>query len=83
VRPRQGRYGVYRTPARLDLNQVAEFKELTVSGGHLAPGCFPAAIALLSGVDSKRLVTAVRPLSQVARALGEPDSPRIKEVLVP
>lgn len=77
-------YGVYRRPATVDLNQIAEFKELTVTGGHLAPGCFPDAIRLLDTVPGERLVTAVRPLDAVGSALAPATGgARIKEVLVP
>lgn len=76
-------YGVYSAPATLDLNQVAEFKELTVVGGHLAPGCFPDAIGMLSGVDSSLIVSAVRLLDDFRGALEPSKHPRLKEVLIP
>ncbi|SCL15017.1 Threonine dehydrogenase [Micromonospora nigra] len=76
-------YGVYPRPAALDLNQIAEFKELTVTGGHLAPGCFPEAIALLPHVPADLLVTGVWGLTELPRALGPAQGPRIKEVVVP
>ncbi len=78
-----GLYGVYRTPGALDLNQIAEHKELTIAGGHLAPGCFPDAIQLLTGVRADLIVTAVRPLDQARVALEPSSHPRLKEVLVP
>ncbi|MGH8910611.1 MAG: zinc-binding dehydrogenase, partial [Egibacteraceae bacterium] len=80
---RVGLYGVYRTAARLDLNQIAEFKELTVAGGHLAPGCFPDAIRLLAGIRADLIVTGIRPLDQAVAALEPSPHPRLKEVLVP
>jgi len=76
-------YGIYRSPATVDLNQITEFKELTVIGAHLAPGCFPAAIAMLSGVDSDLLVTGVRLLDDFRSALEPATHPRLKEVLIP
>lgn len=76
-------YSVYPRRSSVDLNQVAEFKELTVAGGHLAPGCFPEALALLPSVPAHLLVTGVRPLSAVERALEPADRPRVKEVVVP
>ncbi|MGA8113096.1 MAG: zinc-binding dehydrogenase, partial [Actinocatenispora sp.] len=76
-------YSVYPGPSQVDLNQVAEFKELTLVGGHLAPGCFPEAVGLLSTVPADLVVTAVRPLSDYSAALDEPTGPRVKEVLVP
>lgn len=76
-------YSVYRGPATVDLNRVAEFKELTVVGAHLAPGCFPDAIALLSDVDSDAIVTAVRLIDDFRGALEPSAHLRLKEVLVP
>lgn len=89
VRPggRVGVYGVYDRPLPLDLNRVAEFGELRLSGGHLAPGCFPDAIALLAQVDGERVVTASHPLERIADALDPPSphapSPRLKEIVCP
>jgi 2-desacetyl-2-hydroxyethyl bacteriochlorophyllide A dehydrogenase len=80
---RVGLYGVYRTRAALDLNQIAELKELTVTGGHLAPGCFPDAIRLLAGVRADLIVTRVRTLNEAVTALEPSPHPRLKEVLVP
>jgi L-iditol 2-dehydrogenase len=84
VRPggRVGVYGVYDASLPLDLNALAEFGELTVSGGHLAPGCFPAAIGLLAGVDGDAVVTGTHPLDRIVEAL-EPGRPRLKEIVVP
>lgn len=76
-------FGVYPETVALDLNQVAEFKELTVVGGHLAPGCFPEAVELLSTVAADAVVTAVRPLAEFCPALHPAERPRVKEVLVP
>ena len=84
VRPggRVGVYGVYDRPLALDLNALSEFGELRVSGGHLAPGCFPGAIALLDRVEGDRVVTGVHPLENISRALTAP-APRLKEIVVP
>ena len=84
VRPggRVGVYGVYREPLPLDLNALAEFGELTVSGGHLAPGCFPEAIALLHLVDGALVVTGTHPLERLTDALEAPQ-PRLKEIVRP
>ena len=84
VRPggRVGVYGVYDRPLPLDLNALAEFGELTVSGGHLAPGCFPEAIALLHLVEGARVVTGTHPLERLTDAL-EARSPRLKEIVRP
>jgi NADPH2:quinone reductase len=85
VRPggRVGVYGVYDRTLPLDLNAIAEFGELTVSGGHLAPGCFPDAIALLAGVDGDLVVTGTHPLERLTDALRPTDRPRLKEIVVP
>jgi 2-desacetyl-2-hydroxyethyl bacteriochlorophyllide A dehydrogenase len=85
VRPggRVGLYGVYDRPLELDLNALAEFGELRVSGGHLAPGCFPDAIALLAGIDGDRVVTSTFPLERITDALGPSARPRLKEIVVP
>lgn len=78
---RVGVYGVYDRPLSLDLNRLAEFGELTVAGGHLAPGCFPDAIALLDGVSSS-VVTGKSPLDRLVDAL-EPGRLHLKEIVVP
>jgi len=84
VRPggRAGVYGVYDRHLDLDLNAIAEFGEITVCGGHLAPGCFPEAIALLHGVDGDLVVTGSHPLDRIASALEAP-APRLKEIVTP
>ena len=84
VRPggRVGVYGVYDRPLPLDLNALAEFGELTVAGGHLAPGCFPDAIALLAHVDGDLVVTGTHPLERLNDALDAPP-PRLKEIVCP
>jgi threonine dehydrogenase-like Zn-dependent dehydrogenase len=74
-------YSVYPAPARLDLNQISEFKELTVTGGHLAPGCFPEAISLLAAVPAAAHAQEIA-LADFRRALAGP-RPRVKAALVP
>ena len=66
-------YGVYRERATVDWNTVAEFKELEIRGGHLAPTEFGLALDLLADrrVDGRRLVTASYPLAEVRSALEE------------
>ena len=66
-------YGVYRERATVDWNTVAEFKELEIRGGHLAPTEFGLALELLASraVDGRRLVTASYPLGEVHSALEE------------
>ncbi|HEY0700085.1 MAG TPA: zinc-binding dehydrogenase, partial [Micromonospora sp.] len=76
-------YSVYPRSSAIDLNQIAEFKELTLVGGHLAPDCFPEAVELLSTVPAELLVTGVHPLTDLTLALGPARGPRIKEVVVP
>lgn len=80
---RVGVYGVYDRPLPLDLNALAELGELTVSGGHLAPGCFPAALALLAGVDGDAVVTGEHPLERLTDALLPATRPRLKEIVRP
>jgi len=81
-------FGVYGRPATLDLNQVSEFKELQVVGGHLSPHSYPLAIAYLSRgqVDARAMVTHVFPLAEFARAIevkGQAGAISIKTVLIP
>lgn len=80
---RVGLYGVYDRALPLDLNLLAELGELTVAGGHLAPGCFPEAIALLAGVDGDVVVTGEHPLERLVDALAPAARPRLKEIVLP
>jgi UPF0716 family protein affecting phage T7 exclusion len=73
---------VYSGPATVDLNQVSEFKELTVTGGHLAPGCFTEAIGLLAQLPPE-LHAAEADLADFKRVLDHPDPSRVKVALVP
>ena len=76
-------YGVYPRPVTVDANLVAEFKELTLAGGHLAPGQFPDAVALLATVPTG-IVTGVHELDQLTAALAPAGAaPRLKEIIVP
>ncbi len=77
---RVGAYGVYDRPLMLDLNQLGEFGERSLAGGHLAPGCFPEAIALLAQVHG--VVTGRHPLERVTDAF-DPRPERMKEIVVP
>lgn len=81
-------YGVYRGRASVDWNVVAEFKELEIRGGHLAPTQFGQALELLArrAVDGRRLVTARYPLSDARSALDESRGsamPTLKTILLP
>lgn len=74
-------YGVYRQPSKVDWNVLAEFKELDVRGGHLAPnGAFGEAIELLSSgaVEAEAIVTHRYPLQELERALDSPGGDRIR-----
>lgn len=81
-------YGVYRERASVDWNVVAEFKELEIRGGHLAPTEFGLALELLADrrIDGRRLVTASFPLSDAQAALDEPRDEALmtlKTILLP
>lgn len=78
-------YGVYPATVAVDVNQIAELKELTVVGGHLAPGAFDDAIAPLGSLAGP-VVTATRDLGDLAAALAPADrtgAPRLKEIVIP
>jgi L-iditol 2-dehydrogenase len=78
-------YGVYREPASIDWNVIAEFKELEIRGGHLAPAEFGTALELLArrAVDGRRLVTRRHALADVRSALEEPRDHALKTILLP
>lgn len=81
-------YGVYRERASVDWNVVAEFKELEIRGGHLAPRSFGMALDLLASrrVDARKLVTASYRLDAVEHALNERrggSQPTLKTILLP
>jgi len=81
-------YGVYRSQATLDFNEVSEYKELEIIGGHLSPWTYPLVIQYLERglIDAKSMVTDVYPLSEIKEALGAKDRPghtSIKTVLIP
>ena len=77
---RVGAYGVYDRPLLLDLNQLGEFGERSLAGGHLAPGCFPEAITLLAQVHG--VVTGSHPLERLTDAFA-PRPERMKEIVLP
>jgi threonine dehydrogenase-like Zn-dependent dehydrogenase len=81
-------YGVYRKRASVDWNVVAEFKELEIRGGHLAPTEFGLALEHLASrrIDGRRLVTASYLLSEMQAALDEPRDEALmtlKTILLP
>lgn len=80
---RVGVYGVYTRPLLLDLNQLGELGGRSLSGGHLAPDCFPDAIALLGSVDAGRVVSGRHPLDDVVGALTASHPLRLKEIVCP
>jgi 2-desacetyl-2-hydroxyethyl bacteriochlorophyllide A dehydrogenase len=79
-------YGVYGSPAAIDLNVISEFKELEIRGGHLSPGAFPDAIRLLSSgaLDSSLIVSHREPLERFEAALEPSDGRmRVKAIIEP
>lgn len=77
-------YGVYAKPVLIDANEISDYKELDVVGGHLAPdGAFAKAIELLASgeVDLQAIVTHMTPLADFRSALDAPTG--LKSVLVP
>lgn len=81
-------YGVYGQEISVDFNQIAEFKELEIRGGHLSPYCFESAIALLAQkkVHAEAMVTQTLPLDAFEEGLKRTKSSnkaQIKTVLIP
>ncbi len=81
-------FGVYADNISIDFNQISEFKELEIRGGHLSPNAFPLAIKYLSEalVDADVLVTDELPLSEFEAAIRAKDRlspPSIKTILIP
>ncbi len=81
-------FGVYGRRAEVDFNQISEFKELTVRGGHLSPNTYPSAIRLLTEkrIDAPAMVTGTFPLSHYEEAIavkGRAGMTSIKTVLIP
>ncbi|MGN6688388.1 MAG: zinc-dependent alcohol dehydrogenase [Actinomycetales bacterium] len=74
-------YGVTSRPVSVDVNQIAEFKELDVRGGHLAPHAFPAGIEMLAAPGIGTLASDVVPLASFASVVARHS--RLKGVLVP
>lgn len=87
---RRGRmmvYGVYTQQGALDLNEIGQNKELTITGGHLSPGMMPYVIQCLDRkmIDAKPLVTDVFPLDRFDEAIRVRKTKRdsIKTILIP
>ena len=77
-------YGVYGKPATVEFDQVAEFKELTVQGGHLSPHSFPLAVQYIADgrVNAKRMVTHVFDLKDFAQAIEMKLKKEVKEPMI-
>lgn len=81
-------FGVYKSPATVDLNIFGEFKELDIRGGHLAPFTYATALDLMARgrINGDACVTHVYPLEAFEAALTrrpEPDEVQIKVMLNP
>lgn len=81
-------FGVYKEPARIDLNIFGEFKELNILGGHLAPFTYGTALDLMARglIDGDACVTQTYPLEDFRQALNRKparDELQIKVVLDP
>ncbi len=81
-------FGVYGQEVSLDFNQVSEFKELEILGGHLSPNTYPLAIEYLSEglIEWRAMVTHTFPLAQFEEAINVKNQPgvaSIKTLLIP
>lgn len=81
-------FGVYKSPATVDLNIFGEFKELDIRGGHLAPFTYATALDLMARgrIDGDSAVTHVYPLDEFEAAImrrPEPGELQIKVALDP
>ena len=86
-RGRMVAFGVYTKEAHLDFNQVSEYKELEIFGGHLSPGTYPLVIQCLERkqINSELLVTDIYPLDDFSAAINAKTTNKnsIKTLLVP
>lgn len=79
-------YGVYREEVSLDFNQVSEFKELEIIGGHLSPWVYPSVIQYLARgeIQAKPMITHTFPLKDFEEAIAVKYlEPSIKTILIP
>lgn len=81
-------FGVYKSPASVDLNIFGEFKELDIRGGHLAPFTYATALDLMARgkINGDACVTHVYPLEDFEAALlrkPAPDEVQIKVMFDP
>ncbi len=81
-------FGVYGQPATIDLNQLSEFKELNIVGGHLSPYTYPLAIEYLAKgwIDAEMMVTDafnLKDYESAIRAKQDSEAASIKTILIP
>lgn len=80
-------YGVYTAPAAIDLNELGQSKELTITGGHLSPGMMPYVIDCLERgrIDPAKMATDVFPLEEIETAMNIRKKNRynVKTILIP
>ncbi len=81
-------FGVYGGDVTLDFNQVSEFKELELIGGHMSPNTYPEAISYLAGsrINWTMMATHTFPLEEFEKAINvrnRPDVTSIKTILIP
>lgn len=80
-------YSVFKNKAELDLNQISEFKELRVIGGHLSPNAFPYTIDCLKKgkINAKVMATDIFSLSEIDDAMmtKNANGASIKTILIP
>lgn len=83
-------YSVFKKEALIDFNQISEFKELRVKGGHLSPYAFPYVIKCMERkwINTKVMATDVFPLREIEAAMDRKRSSgekklSIKTLLVP
>ena len=79
-------YGVFRNPGMFDFNQIGEFKELLVIGGHLADDySFEAAVDFLSlhQQDLKKLISKIVDFSNFESAFAPKSNTQFKVIFQP
>jgi threonine dehydrogenase-like Zn-dependent dehydrogenase len=81
-------FGVYKSPAQVDLNMFGEFKELNILGGHLAPFTYATALSFLERglIDGDSCVTHRFDLEDMEAALDKVPAAgelQIKVVFIP
>lgn len=80
-------FGVYTKEAHLDFNQVSEYKELEIVGGHLSPGMYPLVIQCLGRkmINTELLATDIYSLDEFEEAINAKSTNKnsIKTILVP